>query len=322
MKKILKSTLSVLIAIILFYLAYTFLLDVDFKKTLFEISFINFLKSAFFLFVSFIISGIELKYIYKKKGIFLSNYDTFTIPYVINIWGVIIPLQGSFLYLITYLKTKYKAKVKDSFYLYAFIFLVSLSFFGIVGLVVFPFMDLFSIEILMILCFIAFSPLLLILSLKIIKLIHFKHKLLISLITSLQYILNNVSELIKNFKTLSVIIFFNILTTLVNTFWAYWISSLYNLEISFGILLLVSIIMKLSMLFKITPGNLGVTQLANGGVFILFGHDASVGVFISIFQFLTLFLFSYPFGLLFTLINLKFFTFSDLKELFSYKSVD
>lgn len=320
MKKILKSVLSVLIAVILFYLAYQFLLDADLKVILFEISFINLLKSALFLIMSFIISGLELKYIYGKNGIKLSKYDTFSIPFVINLWGVIIPLQGSFLYLITYLKTKYDTKVKDSFYLYAFIFLVSLSFFGIVGLVIFPFIDLDSIEILVILCFISFSPLLLILGLKILKLIHFNNKLLVRLSVTLEYILSNMTVLIKNIRTLTTIIFFNLLTTLVNTLWTYWITTLYDLDVSFSILLLVSIIMKLSMLFKITPGNLGVNQLANGGIFILFGYDASVGVFISIFQFLTLFLFSYPLGLLFTIINMKYFSFSELKKLFSSKS--
>jgi uncharacterized membrane protein YbhN (UPF0104 family) len=312
-----KSVSSIFLALGLFFIAYTYLLDSESKSILFDIPLFTHIKSFLFLIAAYLLSGLELQYIYNKtKKINFSLYDTISIPYVINLWGYIIPLQGSFLYFITYLKCKYKTQMKDTSYIYAFVFLVSLSFFGLLGLLFMPFTKLATTEILIVFMGIFLFPVLLILSNYLLKKLSVRLVIFTNIFSTIDYINTNISQLFKDYRTVIVIILFNIAITLVNTFWSYWITIEYNLNVPFSVLFLVSIIMKLSMLFKITPGNLGLNQLANGGVFLLFGYEPSVGVFISTFAYITLFLFSFPLGIVFSIINRKFFSIQDLKSIY------
>ena len=317
--KIFKSVFSVILALFLFLLAYKYLLNKELKSILLKVSFINILSSTLFVFVSFLVSGLQLNYMFNKQKVKLSNYDTLSIPYVINLWGYIIPLQGSFLYLITYLRSKYQIKLTDTSFLYAFIFLVSLSFFGIVGLIILYVTSNLTIEIFIILLLSATSPLFILLAVKFKKIFLLKNRFLIRVLDTFDYISTNMVGLLKNYKIVLMIVFFNLLITFINTLWSYWIIIVYNFDVPFSVVFVVSIIMNISMLFKFTPGNLGLNQIANGGVFILFGYDPSIGVFISIFQFLSLLVFSFPLGLIFSINNIKDFSVSDFRKVLSGK---
>ena len=317
-KDIFKITFSVILAVLFFYIAYTYLLEDTHKKLLFEISLKNHFIAGLFLIAFFLVSGIELKYVYKKTaGLKFTAYDTFSIPYVINIWGYIIPLQGSFLYMMSYLKLKYAYQIKKNVYVYAFIFLVNLSFFGLIGLLLISFTDFYTPVIFLILLFTFLLPLFLFVANYIFSKINSRLTFLNRIFTTLDYIISNLKKLMQNHLLVIYVILFNIAMTLLSTLWAYWICYEFGFNVPFSVLFLISIIMKLSMLFKITPGNLGITQLANGGIFFLFGYDPSIGIFISIFKFITLFLFSFPLGIIFSALNLKHFSLNKIKALFS-----
>lgn len=314
--KKLRAVFSLGSAFVFFFFAYKYFLSEEHKALLFQIAPKNHFISGLFLVLSFLISGFELRYVYHKSSFLkLSFYDTISIPFVINVWGYIIPLQGSFLYFMGYLKAKYGFSLKNNAYIYAFIFFINLSFFSLVGLFILPFSSFFSWAIFSILLLSFSLPLLIILS----------NSLLNKLLSKVQLLskpLKAIIELVSNFSSLSQdpvlvanIIVFNLGITLINTLWSYWICLEFGFDIPFYILFLIGIVLKISMLFKITPGNLGVKQLANGGVFLLFGYEPSIGVFISVFQFVTLFLFSFPLGLIFSYINSKHFSLSKLRNI-------
>ena len=165
----------------------------------------------------------------------------------------------------------------------------------------------------------ATSPLFILLAVKFKKIFLLKNRFLIRVLDTFDYISTNMVGLLKNYKIVLMIVFFNLLITFINTLWSYWIIIVYNFDVPFSVVFVVSIIMNISMLFKFTPGNLGLNQIANGGVFILFGYDPSIGVFISIFQFLSLLVFSFPLGLIFSINNIKDFSVSDFRKVLSGK---
>lgn len=319
-KNILKYSSLLFFSFLLLFFVYHIFLSKEHKNLLFEISLSNHLISAFFLLSTFLVSGFELKYVYNKtKQIKFDTYDTLTIPYVINVWGYIIPFQGSFLYLMTYLKLKYKVKIQESLYIYIYIFLISLSFFGFIGFLFLLFTDYVSLMLILIFVNLFMIPVYVYLSKLLMSKIKVKNKLLSQVFAFVEHLISNIHYLNKEKKMIIILILINIILTVLNTLWSYWICNIYNFDIPFFVLFLISIIMKLSMIFKITPGNLGLVQIANGGVFILFGYDASVGIFISLFQFLTLLVFSFPMGMIFTIKNLQYFSFSNLKSIFISK---
>lgn len=315
-----KYVLSVLLAVFLLFIAWHFFLSEQHKAFLRGISFTKHIISAAFLALSYLVAGLQLRYVYKKTAnIRLSSYDTVFMPYVINIWGYIIPLQGSFLYAMAYLKVKYNMQLKAAAYIYVFIFLASTAFFGLVAACILPFTPLFSTTVFCVLLLMASMPLWLYLVKKILDLFHFQNIFLQKIKRILQDVFSGIQIFFKDYKLCLYLICYNFLLTIINTAWAFWICVSFGFDIPFFALLMIGFVMKITMLFKITPGNQGLIQLANGGIFALFALDPSSGIFISLFKTITLFLFSFPIGIIGSIINLKHFSANNIKNLFKQK---
>ncbi len=233
-----------------------------------------------------------------------------------NLWGFIIPFQGSFLYLVTFMKLKYKSSILNTTYIYAYLFLLSMTISGFLG--VFFFIKYNSVSIL----FLILSVLLLINPIIIIYLNKLLQKfeprkscLIIKIKHDIEQIVNNLGTLIKGKYVVLTIIGFNLLSTFIYAIWSYWVALEYNINITFLAILIMTFLLKITMLMKFTPGNLGLAQFATGGIIVLLGGKAADGFLISLFQSLTYLITAFSLGIIFTINNFSYFSLSELKNM-------
>ena len=111
---------------------------------------------------------------------------------------------------------------------------------------------------------------------------------------------------------IAYLILFNIINLTLNTIWSYYIVKSLNIDLTLIQLVLISLLMKLTLLIKLTPGNLGFSQLASGGIALLVGGTMNAGFLLSTFQSLTVIIMAFSFGSVFSIINLKHFNFRKL----------
>jgi hypothetical protein len=104
----------------------------------------------------------------------------------------------------------------------------------------------------------------------------------------------------------------SVLLTGLTSLWGWHISQVFNLGIDLTGVFYATVLMRIGLLLKITPGNLGVLQLGSGAVFSALGYSASAGIFISVWQQASMLLVSIPIGLLGTWLN---------RDHFSWKSL-
>jgi len=103
-----KSLLSVVFTILLLIVLFHFYPVEDFIEKFVHFKLVQVLiilgTGLFFL----LSTGIELFFYYRiYAGRNISLYDVVTLPIVMNLWGHVLPFQGSFIYNAVYLKSKY-----------------------------------------------------------------------------------------------------------------------------------------------------------------------------------------------------------------------
>jgi hypothetical protein len=264
----------------------------------------------------FSVSGFQFSYILKRTtGVGLSIIDRITFPISRNLWSYLVPFQGSLAYSLVFNKFKYKVKLIDGFSINLYIILFNFFFTGIIGLYYSLNLEKRSFLIFILSFLFAASPLLLILTNIIINKIKIPEKIIFKfLFLNIQKAATSISNLFKDLNFTINIFIFNIIHTLITTLWFYWTVRIFKLNIDFISVILLALILKTSLIFRLTPGNVGIEQLLFGGIFFLIGYDPKTGVLISLFhKSITIFL-SFSIGVLFTLLNFKYFSLNKILD--------
>lgn len=312
-----KGLASYCIGILLIYIVIRYFLSHDYLEIVKRISLYDLLIALLITLLIFYISGVQYFYILKKffnKGI--NPTDILLLPISMRLWAFIIPVKGGLLYSTAFLKFKYKIKVTEGFSISIYIYWVSLFLTGVIGL-------FFAIKNNMVLSLISFvsllfllSPLVIVISTLILKKIPIhNHPLLHNLQKGLSSTVHNIDSLWKDFKTTITILCITILHTLASILLYYWANIVFGLSLSILSIIILTLVMKLSIIFRFTPGNLGVEQLVSGGVVAILGGKAGDGVLISLFVTLTTVIIAFSLGTLSTLYNMKYFNADNLKTL-------
>ena len=125
MKSTIKRFGAFILSALLLYIGFNYLLSKEQRDLFFAIPLTTLIASVLICIPSFIMSGIELRFLYGRVSkIRLSIYDTLTLPMVINLWGVLIPFQGSFIFTSAYMHSKYKKGVGHSAKVYLLSFII------------------------------------------------------------------------------------------------------------------------------------------------------------------------------------------------------
>jgi hypothetical protein len=272
--------------------------------------------SVLLVLVIFFISGSQFSMILDRtSNLRLSLKDRIFFPAARNLWSYIIPFQGSFAYSLAFTKFKYGATVKEGLSLNIYLLLFNFFFAGIIGIYyVYESDDIPSVF--LILCvFMVLIPLLIIAANKLISNINEPSGRILSYIyLNIGSVSSNLTLLWKDLRFSSYVFIFSILHTTATALWISWTVKILEIDIDIISVVFLSLILKISLVFKITPGNLGVEQLVFGGLFSLMNYDPHAGVLISLFnKAITIFI-SLTAGSVFTIVNLKYFKTDKIKE--------
>jgi len=137
-------------------------------------------------------------------------------------------------------------------------------------------------------------------------------------------ICNLIISSFNNFKALlnkrililivSILISFNII---VYAFACYWTGHIFEIELSFFQAIILTIVYYFMGIVKIVPGNLGIYELASGGIFNLVGGTMEEGIIISLFIRLSGIVLTFTLGTFGVMHNLKYLKTSNIKTLFN-----
>lgn len=305
-KNLVSWLLGVFLFAVAFWMAFREYPDVWGIKTL-PILILGILISA----LSFCIQGVELSWLLKKDGVNIKRLDLLTLPFSMNFWGYFIPFQGSFLYFLTFIKSKYGVSVFSLTGAYFWLFFLGLSVDGIMGLML---LVQFQASWLLILWLMGMACSVFVLhglaAMNHVKDIKVGQGWKGKIIQRIQMALEGFSQ----FKAADYLRFAGIsmLLTALTSLWGWQISKEFDLGIDLAGVFYATVLMRIGLLLKITPGNLGVLQLGSGAVFSALGYSASAGIFISVWQQASMLLVSIPIGLAGTWLN---------RHQFSWKSL-
>jgi hypothetical protein len=304
------KTVSYILAIsILIYLLIEKDIFSNLKKLNTEVYLISFLSYL----ILFYISGFQTSVVVEKStGIKIGALDKLLIPITQNFWGYLLPVQGSFIYSLAIFKNKYGISLSKSFYLYVFMTLFSVWIAGIVafihGIVIKQYYHTFF--------FLHFvlMPMYTI----------FLHSFAKSLLKKNRYskflryqflqLFRVIQQNIRDFKHFSLLIVLDFLFVIIYAFWTFYLSEYFKLNIDFIVWFLWSYFLKITLLAKLTPGNIGVIQAYTAGFLVLYGYSSESGILISIIQLVLLIVLIFPIAIVNSFFNLKYMDVQFLKR--------
>jgi hypothetical protein len=309
-----KIILTFILATGLLYVGFTYLLTDEQRKLIFKVPFVVHIVSFLLIIPSYMLNGLELNLLYRRVGkIKLSVYDTLTLPFVVNLWGFIIPFQGSFFYTVAYLLAKYKKNISESARVYLISFSITISFTGLIAGIFYFISDLHFPRLFLAVCCLLFvNPVLLYLAGK----LSLKYKS--GSRGHLDKVMQKVTDLLSqpgiDKKLIPYLVLLKFSNIILTGLWSYWIAVNLNLHLGFVQLILIASLMNMTSFIKITPGNLGINQFASGGIAILVGGSLNDGFILSSFQYLTIILAAVVLGGAFSFHNFKYLNWKALRS--------
>lgn len=303
-----KYIISYLLAFILIYLIFKIHILENFSDTISRVTIFDLLVAAMISLVMYLISGIQYAYllskIYKIKLSFLSMM---LLPTSIGLWGYIIPSHGGFMYVTALMRYKYKIPISEGTSISIYLYFLSVFLAGAFGMCYAIFKGFYYSVFLLVSCLLMVSPILLIIFGSILNRLSFRNKFLQKIRNFVVLVVNNTGLLWSDIGATIAVLLLNVVYLAVSVFWYYWATVVFDIKLPFVSIIMLPLIMRLSLVFRITPGNLGVEQLFSGLVIYLFGSKAGDGVLISAFNSLASIIIVFTFGILYTLHDLKYF---------------
>jgi hypothetical protein len=303
--------ISLFLGVFLVFILVKYLIKEDYIKLLSKLTVKDYIVSFVLLMFSNVVSGFQLRMsIEKTSKVQLSIFDAVTLPMVQNFWGYIIPFQGSFIYGATFLKLKYKTTVKSTFSVYLFIILVSLMIGSLVGFVYALSTDK---KLIWVYSLMFLTPMFIIISNNILLKLKTKYLMVNKVKNIISSILQSIIFMSKDIKFSMKIIVLDLIYVFAIAYWSFYLSEAMSLEVPLWIFILLSFFMKLTLLAKLTPGNLGIIQIYAGGFLAIYGFSPQIGILISTTQLAFLVLMSFPIAIIISIYNLVFLKRSEIK---------
>lgn len=305
--RLVKTSIYLLAIVLLVY----FFIQKDVFQHFKLLSVLDFFVSLCAYLILFHLSGLQMSWVIEKStGREISNLDKLLIPITQNFWGYILPIQGSLIYSFAILKNKYGINLSKTFYVYVFITGLSLWMASIVALTYSIinanyFKAFFFAQIIL-------TPIYLRLTNVFLNLLPKKNSIIIFFRFHLLQLTRVILIHLKDRKLLIKIITCDLIFVFIYALWTYYLSDRLGWSINFMIWFLWSYFLKITLLAKITPGNIGVVQAYTSGFLILYGYSGEIGLTISSIQLLLLVVLIFPIAIINTLINFKYIKLSKL----------
>jgi hypothetical protein len=310
----LKKFSRYVISIIFLGFAVYIVVKNDYLSLLKNITIFDFAVSILFCWVFYIIGGLQIVYVLKKiDNVKFKFIDILAFPFGQSLWGYIIP-KGGILYLSFIIKSKYNVGLKNTLSISLFGYFVSFIFCGITGLVYSYKFD-YRPEFVIISLLFLLSPLMFVAFAKISGRVKTTDS---SFFGKIKNILLESNAFINNlWKNPSLIIgsvLIYILRLICLSGWYYFLIINFNFNYNYLDVVLISLLTEFLEIIRIIPGNFGLQELANGGLFYLISNNFVDGVFISLYTRVIILFLTFTVGLYYVHINSEHFSFKEIKN--------
>lgn len=306
-----------LFAVILILFSLIFVLKNNNFKALSGVSLFDVLVSVFIALVIYSVSGLQYLFLLRRYNQTKLNLsDIFLLPIAMNLWSFIIPFQGALLYSTAILKFKYKIKTAESFSINIYSYLITIFIAGLIGMFFVIRDKMFFSTISIISLLFVLNPLIIFLLNALFQRWHIRqNNILFKIQQFLFAVVHNTKLLYEDLRTTLMVVLINIVHTLLSVIWYYWVISIFKINLSAISVIMLALLAKVSLILRLTPGNLGIDQLASGGLVVLLGGRAVDGVLVSLFITFTTILIVFSLGVLSTIYNMKYFQATDFKSI-------
>lgn len=293
-KKYLFSYSLSIIALIIIY----FWVDKSNLKLMLNVNTSYLFISLLFAIVIYMFSGIQYYYIRRQYGVSLKIIDVILIPIVGNLWSFIFPFQGNSIFITLFFKIKYNMKISESISISFYIYLITLSFSGLFTLLfslyynlIFSWLGLISVIFLL-------SPFYMFVLNRFFKTKRkYQFKYINKIRNTIASTITYTNSLLKNLRFTIIILILSIFRIILHIFWYYCISLFLELNISFLAVGLISIVSSIAIIIKVTPDNLGVSQIIAGGFMGALGFSPEQAILITLFASATTMLIIFTIGI-------------------------
>jgi uncharacterized membrane protein YbhN (UPF0104 family) len=249
----------------------------------------------------YLFSGLQFNALLKSLGIRFSLFDTIMFPITMNLWSLLVPLQGALIFSTIFFARKYGRTVSSSLSISLFLYLVTASLTGLFGLIFMTYTSRKDIITVIALLTIALSPLIILLLDGVLRWIlpFFKvvHPLILKLSSFIATTVVALKDLMQDWKLLVHVVLLKTLQTFLVGVWYWVIARGLGFQLNFLVLLLLSLVGELAIIIKVTPANLGVSELVSGALLAALGYNPQWGVLISLTASATTLLLIFTLGL-------------------------
>ena len=284
MKNILQSKIfQYLVALLLFFSVIYFYISPDDLKLIFEVNLIDSLLVILSVIAVYWISGFQyshiLKHYHSKK---LSLFDTATLPITMNLWSLLIPFQGALIYTTFFLKQKYNTRLTTGPGVTLLAYQFTLVVTGAIGLALSFFTKLPVIFTVVSLLFVI-SPFFTYIGTSVLKKVTFPFVKAEKLKTKVVSLLEQVVATSKQSRFVAEVIGMNVLSLLSALLMYYLVAQALQLDLSFISILIYTLLLRLTVIIKLTPDNIGIQEIISVGIFSLINLPPEQGALITLY---------------------------------------
>jgi hypothetical protein len=242
--------------------------------------------------------------------------DIFTLPIMMNFWSFLIPARGAVLFLIMYLKFKYKIRIVEGTSMFIYIYAITVVLVGIFGFLHACFHNRFFSWQTLIAIGLMFNPLIFNALHRILKQCSFrKYRILQMLQDHTQAVMANVHQPWFSLRITGIIFGLTLLHLICRTLWYYWGFRSINISVDLPVLIPFTLMMELTRIIRISPGNLGFEELMTGGVYSLMGGDTAEGILLALFLRISALILTFSIGTWCVIMNMKYFDLDNFQSL-------
>ena len=226
-------------------------------------------------------NGLEYYLIGSRIGFKMDRRDILLLPMAMNLSGTLLPVQGAMVYQVFFFKRKYGISLSHGFAVAGFLYLLTMTIGGIVGICVGLFFRSSSWLFLLVSIVFAVSAPLAILALACCRRIHIGIAVADRICGFIRAVLEGIAEILKDLRLVALMTGIYLLRLLSMIAIFSLIAGRLGYKVGFWALLLLNLWNLLSLILKITPNNLGISQLVSGAMFAMIGLPQEQGMTIS-----------------------------------------
>ena len=305
--------------LLLFSIAVKIFSNPDYLVLIRNVSFSQVIISLLIGFSLFLINGYILAYLVKQHyQTTIKRIDMVVLPFMMHLFSYIIPFRGGLLFSALFLKIKYDIKGTEGIAIGVFTLIISLIITGLCGIYFAVRNGMLcsmwsAVSILFIL-----SPLVVGILGRLVRGIEMKPGSLPDRIKTIIYSISISSQrLLNDYRRSLVIFFLTIASTIGYVVFLYFTAFILQMNTTIDKIIMFALMMRLSTIVRLAPGNLGVQEFLSGGAYYMLGGSLNDGLAMALFvRFISLML-TFFIGTAGLLMNMNRITLQELKRLWT-----